>query len=523
MAGPIVKEEMWNKGGPDDPNLGRWFVMAPENQEMIVDFTTPMGGCSNLYWSFVFWLPKLDYKVKKVDEKMDISPIHAEIYNLFVGQKEKIEGQIKSGLASAAQSVADYELIEHDYRRYNEVWEYFKEGKKDSHVLRSLFVDRVDAYTGEGFSLITMAKRWPTIITDFIRMGNPIHKDRDWKKIEDIKNALDVPAAEATVLKTKNELFDKWRTLFLPAVKDRLVRIESLRKARKRSVEEYRTWLKPYVARHKMMKDALESKPSEGFSNAYMLPAFGQASMGSAVRLWMWKPFIRPEPHKAESIRHDKISEVDAYDDLVKEWHKKIEKMYNVKISREEIDEIIENDMRFGEPTGIGGRGVQMIDMYYIFFDINITRSVIKTPGGSESENMMFNPIKTYLFSQNAMLINLIEVKAREKQFEREVNELIGVMDEESMMKDLEDEMAGKKKPKKKEGVSGKLNRAGGGIKRILRPFSKFIVRGGPYESNMKERVTKMYMVTSGNLYGEIVEFVKDRMGVGKASVEVYE
>jgi hypothetical protein len=39
----------------------------------------------------------------------------------------------------------------------------------------------------------------------------------------------------------------------------------------------------------------------------------------------------------------------------------------------------------------------------------------------------------------------------------------------------------------------------------------------------MKERVTKMYMVTSGGLYGEIVGFIKDKMGVGKASVEVFE
>ena len=127
MAELFVKEGIWSKGGPEDPNLGRWFVMAPENQEMIIDYTTPMGGCSNLYWSLVFWAPKADYKIKKVDENMNISPVHAEVYSLFVGQKEKIEGQIKSGLASAAQSVADYELIEHDYRRYNEVWEYFKD------------------------------------------------------------------------------------------------------------------------------------------------------------------------------------------------------------------------------------------------------------------------------------------------------------------------------------------------------------------------------------------------------------
>jgi hypothetical protein len=516
----LVVQEMWKSGGPYDPNLGRWFVMAPENQEMILDYTTPMGGCSKFYWSFVFWLPKLDYKVKKVDESMNVSPVHAEIYNLFIGQKEKIEGQIKSGLASAAQSVADYELIEHDYRRYNEIWEYFKEGKKDSHVLRSLFVDRVDAYTGEGFSLITMAKRWPTIITDFIRMGNPKYKEMDWKKIDDIKNALDVPAAEATVLKTKNELFDKWRTLFLPAVKDRLVRIEALRKARKRSVEEYRKWLKPYVARHKMMKDALEGKPSEAFSSAYMLPAFGQASLGSTARLWVWKPFVRPEPHKAESVRYNKRPEPDPYDDLVKEWKKKIENIYNVEISKEEVDDIIENDLKFPDITS--GRGAQMIDMYYIFFDIKLTKTVTKTPDGAETENMMFYPIKTFIFSQNALLINMIEVRAREKQFEKEVNELIGVMDEESMMKDLEDEMAGKKKLKKGE-VSGRLNRAGSRIKRALRPFSKYIVRGGPYESNMKERVTKMYMVTSGGLYGEIVDFFKERMGVGKASVEVYE
>lgn len=521
----LIDSQVLKIGGPGD--LGRWLIMKPENQNIIIDYTTPIGGCSGLYWSLVFWLPKQDYKLKKVDETLDVSPVHADVYNLLVGQRERIEGHIKTGLASAAQAVTDYELIAHDYRRYSEVWEYFKKGKKDSHVLRSLFVDRVDAYTGEGFSLISMAKRWPTIITDFIRMGSEEFKGKEWKTVEEIKEALDVPKAEATVLKTKNELFVKWKDMFLPELKSRLARIEAIMKARKASVEQYRKWLRPYVSRHKMMSDSLERSTSANFSNPYMPPAFGQATMFTTIRIWAWKPFPKLEPHKPDSYRDNKRREIEPYDELVREYKEVIEEKYGVEISDDEVKSIINSELSWTGPHG--ERNVQMDDRYYILFDFNIQRSVIRTPGGGEIEDMMFNKLTTWIFSQNALLILLLELRAREKKFEREIDELIGISDESKDIKKLEEEFEkeGKEKvPEKKrlkEAIPDFLNSAGRRIRSVFRPFSKYFLRPGPYENDFKERITKVFLVTSGGIFGEVTGFIKDAMGVGKASAEVYE
>ena len=209
-----------------------------------------------------------------------------------MAQKQKLMETIKAGLMSAAQAVADYELLAHDARRYREIIDYFKAGKKDEHVLRSLFVDRVDAYTGEGYSLITMARRWPTIISDFLRMRD------EWTDVNEIRRNLDVPLAEAAVLKTKNELYKEWKRLFLPALKERYARIQALAEARKKSIEEYKKWLKPYIARFKMIKEKLESAPAAFINDPYMNPGFGQSQAVAGVKIWCWKPFIPPELRK---------------------------------------------------------------------------------------------------------------------------------------------------------------------------------------------------------------------------------
>ncbi len=514
-GGGIVLDLLRNGHYPPTgyPILGEALIGAPENQDIVMDFTTVMGGCSNAYYSFVFQLPKWDYNVKKVDEWMDVSPVHADAYNLMVGQRQKIESAIKTGLISAAESVTHYELLSHDARRYREILDYFKEGQTDEHVLRSLFVDRVDAYTGEGYSMITMVKRWPTIITDFIRM------DSDLDDINNIRKELDVTQAEATVLKTKNELYQEWKKLFLPVLKERYARIETMVKARKKSIEEYKKWLKPYVARHKLMEESPERKPSIAATDAYMVPGFGQAAMFSGVRLWVWRPFNPVEPgrpaHEAGLTKAGPF-EIDPYDNFVRKWVKRIEYRYGVEIPEKKVRALIvgwtkittENPRPFMDPTR----------PYYIFFDMVIMRSVIKTPppAGSELENIMIKPMKTIIISQNVMLLHLLELWAIDQKFDREVNELIGAPElEEKLRKEIEEEFdpPKKKRIRRFDAASSFFAGTKAGVTK-LKPVSKYFVRSGPYESNFKERVTKIYMVTSGGIYQQMVDFWKDKIGV---------
>jgi hypothetical protein len=336
MVMDLLKEGHFPPEGA--PILGEALVGVPENQDIVMDFTTSMGQCSNVYYSFVFQLPKWDYNNRKVEEWMDISPVHADAYNLMAAQRQKLESAIKTGLTSATEAVTHYELLAHDARRYREILDYFREGEKDEHVLRSLFVDRVDAFTGEGYSLITMTKRWPTIITDFIRMRTGLN---DIKKIRD---ELDVSQAEATVLRTKNELYIEWRKLFKPVIMERYARIKTMVDARKKSIDEYKKWLKPYITRHKMMQEMPEIKPSAFVTNSVMVPGFGQAVMFSGVRLWVWRPFNPEEPGRPEFVAEEKghgVWEIDPYDDFVKKWIPYIEHKYEVKIDDKTVRKLL--------------------------------------------------------------------------------------------------------------------------------------------------------------------------------------
>ena len=332
MPDQLLVDELLKKYRKDY-HLGDFVIVRPTDQWMKLNPTTVMGGCSGLYYALMFQFPKWYYWLHKVDEWMEVSPEYAETYNLTIAQKQKLEAAIKGGLQSAAQAVADYELLKHDYRKYREILDYWKMGKKDDHVLRSLFVDRVDAFTGEGYSLVTMARRWPTIITDFIRMKEA------WTDIEKIKDELQVSQAEATVLKTKNELYKEWKTLFFPDVKERFARVKNLMQSRKKSVDEYRDWLKPYIARYKLMKEKTEAKPSNYLGNVYMVPGFGQATASTGVRLFAWQGFVPGEMHKPERvIEGGHPYGIDPYDHVVKEWIPRIEDKYKVHIYENEAE-----------------------------------------------------------------------------------------------------------------------------------------------------------------------------------------
>lgn len=509
-----------------DYHLGDFVIVRPTDQWMKLNPTTVMGGCSGLYYSLMFQFPKWYYWLHKVDEWMEVSPEYAETYNLTIAQKQKLEVAIKGGLQSAAQAVADYELLKHDYRKYREILDYWKMGKKDDHVLRSLFVDRVDAFTGEGYSLVTMARRWPTIITDFIRMKEA------WTDIEKIKDELQVSQAEATVLKTKNELYKEWKTLFFPDVKERFARVKNLMQSRKKSVDEYRDWLKPYIARYKLMKEKTEAKPSNYLGNVYMVPGFGQASATSGVRLFAWQGFVPGEMHKPERvIEGGHPYGIDPYDHVVKEWIPKIEDKYKVHIYENEAERRKEEKTKKPGPYTIVVRelikeatakdrphkNIRQMDphsIYYRLFDLTFEKAMIKTPKGWEKEDMNIL-IDHYLISQNIMLLIILELKAKDLAFDRYVNEIIGVKEvEEEIRREVEREFTGEEEKKKDRGFRESMGSAGDRIASGWRGVSKYVIRPGPYESRLKERVTKMYLIPMAAYFFGLVDYAKWKMGV---------
>jgi len=510
----------------------------PKEMEIVLDYTGLRGSASNIFWTFTHRMGKMRYSISKADEWVEINPNYTELYNQMLGQKQRIEGAIKSSLGSVAQAVADYELLRHDSRRYREILDYFKKGQKDQHVLRSLFVDRVDAYTGEGYSLVTMAKRWPTIITDFIRMKE------EMEDVNEIRKDLDVSQAEATVLKTKNELYKEWKTLFLPAVKERVARIDTLVKARHRSIDEYKNWLKPYIAKFKSMKEASEGTSLTGnqfyVNNAFATPGFGTMDAWTFVRIWTWRPFQPVEGGKPEAIVEGGTSKrkgfvIDPYDAFVKHWKEKLEVHYGIKISDKEVDDYLKDALDRNPTSHCSEMESQAI--YYLLFDFKILLSTMRSPPpeGVEMDNIMFYPMRIWVMSQNVLLVFMLELMARRKHMDRYMNEIIGTRSiEEDIYKKVEEEFGGKKEDEKDEEeslwqklkpkyytkyddeIEDKNERI---MKSTFEPnrtlkFIRFFVKPGPYESVFFERLSKMYFRASGFWYKQMVDLLKGAMKI---------
>ncbi|MBI4173141.1 MAG: hypothetical protein HY519_00300, partial [Candidatus Aenigmarchaeota archaeon] len=441
------------------------------------------------------------------------------------------------------QAVADYELLSHDVRRYKEVLNYFVQAEKgvtqmvkgrkhfakDEHVLRSLFVDRIDAYTGEGYSLVTMARRWPTIITDFIRMRS------EWDDVQQIKRELDVTMAEATVLKTKNKLFKEWKALFFPTIKDRLARIENLANARKMSIDSYREWVTPYVARFKMMKETTESPGGRAdmLNHHLMTPGAGLAQSESWLRIWTWKPLVPQEFKKPERVKEKKGFIIDPYDNFVKDWQEKINHHYHLvgtkrEIKEEEVRKMLHD---WTKPEGSYPMSPETnMDpdaLYYSFFDIKFLFTMLKTPPpkGIEVDNPMLW-IRGWVVSQNVLLVHLLEMEARKRALEMYIGQLVGLKEgEEEIKEKIEKIFEAEQGPQGirqswqafTQGISGssKHIRKHETFKKAYHALDKFahlFVRYGPYEPVFKERVSKGFTRELGIEYTRMVEFMLRKM-----------
>lgn len=498
-------------------------IVSPALLDQIVTLNpvTLEGQAEIIYNIFIYRVAKWHYNVEKADEYIKLTPTAPPAMAPLVSQKERLEGHIKSGLASAAQAVADYELMKHDERKYREILDYFKMGKKDEHVLRALFVDRVDAYTGEGYSMVTMAKRWPTIISDFIKAKS------EWRDMDTIKNELKVSKAEAVVLKTKNELFVEWKKLFFPDVRDRYVRIKNLLESRRRSIHEYREWLKPYLNRLKRIKE--EAEIADAASDLTEITKLMFTPQGEVeAKLWFWKP-IRPE-EMGKPVIVSGWGEVPIFDDWVKEKIILLEAKYDVEFSEEEYKKWMSAWKGGGrlytkrrELLAVHpGPAIDERFIYYFFIDLDYQCQYKKGSTGPmviEDQYWHFNP---FLISKNFMLFALLELEFKKKMLREEIEKLIGVTkEEEKIGEEVKREWPGEKEKVEKEKLRERWKRSWGRrkaswirrrrkLKNIFKPLLRFFIRPGPYEISVAERVSKTYGLYFGDQVAELRDLIKE-------------
>lgn len=546
---------------PLSPCLGYYVCCGPvlpvcqeqgSNQQIEINFTGQPGTASGLYYALTFQLLKWQYNVVKIDEWIEVSPTHREYFERTMASKGALEGTIKEGLRSAAQAVADHELVKHDLRKYREIIDYFvmvenakkepdKEKRKNKllsaeHVLKSMYVDQVDFHMGQ-MSLIEMARsRWPTIIADFYALTD------EEDTVEKIMGKLKISKAEGVVLKTKNTLFREWMKLFGTTVKERFETLHGLSAAREKSIKEYQEWIKPYITRYKALKVGHERPEIRKTALTSFADLTGQATFTNNIKVWAWKPYRAIEykkmPHtKTDTfhidpydkwselfIKHPKIGLASIYPWLLNKGKPITDKDGNVIKEQLVADNIVAGIKK-------GWNSANSLDpneLYYVLFEIDVLRLGLRLPVG-ELEDITFT-MKTWLMSQNIMLVKLVERECKEREVERYIEEMLGVKKDEKPIGDLIKgefpDIFGTKKEEKKpnelqnianeiKGAMAGVGKMGGAIGKAWGNESGRFVKAGPYETDFNERLTKQYLIPSGRMLGSLSGLLLSKMGVG--------
>lgn len=533
---------------------GQAISMQPENTRILLDITTPLGKASGIAMGLIFLLRKDGFKTERIEEALEVSPVHAQYYALTMKQKEELEARIKSILASLSAATADLELLEHDLRKYREFMRHFElmeEGKKEKNVekirradttLRSIFIDQVDVHTGPGIALKLITERWPTIIVDFMKLTDEDVEPRI------IEKKLKISPAEATVLATKNKLYLEWRDMFKGTVQERYKRILSLAEAKKKSIEELKTSARPIFLRYKSIKELGETRRGrETLLRLSWLRPAGMAVSIEISKVWAWKTFVPPEFYMpTEEIKkvERRITRIRKIPKEFKEWLKAeigLEKYRNKKVTLppfgiEPLDRwvlylIKEMERFYRDEYGVEIRFTanELLELreelirdctetfppspYFVVNEIGTERVILRFPDGTELEDLTFD-LRTKIESLNMMLVRYAERKAKDKMVESYINELLGEMARGKGLEELlkEEFPALKGKPK----IEAKL-------KEIKPPFTLFgriqkvfpVMRVGPYEKVFFDRLTKMYLAEIAKTsFVRYVDYLKKSVGV---------
>jgi len=470
--------------------------------------TVPAGNTLNILTGLVNNLQnRWEFNVVKVDEWIEISPSHP-LYQTIVRQKQDLIRQIKEGLAHVDRAISDVELLAHDARRYKEILGYF--ARKDEHSLKAMFIDQVDARLPEGISMLSLVRRWPTLIADFQFLN-----DED-DTVDKILKRIDVSRAEAVVLATKVRLYKRWKELFGKEVKERYRRILERLEGRKASIEEYRNWVRPLIRRVYMMREVDDHTLAMHMN----LPiGAGMPVSLQYVEFWAWtkmEGLEAIEPHKPPRIRYEakgtgpkyygttqlKVREksiprfrIEPYDDVVKFFIPYIERKHGVKITKEDIMEARKRLYEQGSPS----------TEWYVLVHIPVSIMVYKLPSGLEIEDVDFNRLSSIFLTQNMMLVKILEIIAEEKKLDLYIDELLGkrflvggrVKGIDDFLREQFPELY-----KKEEEEFGSFPEVKSSIKSFLRSLSKALsdVFGfklglvkGPYDPHVHDRLFYSY------------------------------
>ncbi|MBU3904603.1 MAG: hypothetical protein KJ906_00435 [Nanoarchaeota archaeon] len=536
---------------PDNPTLGIYVANGPSNKVVgeedacnllsKLNYTGPPGMASVIYYALVFMLNNNKWNVSKINEWIEVSAKDTEYFQKTLATKQGLETKVKEGLTSAAASLADYEMVQHDLRKYKQMVNYYYE--KDEHMLKSMFIDQVDIHNGP-LSMVQLGSRWPTLISDFQKLTD---EDNEPSKIQ---KKLKISEAEAMLLTTKNKLYSTWKKTFKNTVVSRYETLVGLARSKEKSIDEYRNWLKPYIARYKMTKLGSESVGGRAAVFKSFADISASSTFTNGIQLWAYKP-LAPIDVKHREIKKEGKFIIYPYDSWIREhfilddkkglaniypWLKN-ERGYCSKCKKYQdmnnrckcggfiekryvADEIVETEIL---PTWEAKENnLDPKESYYSFMVIDVFRAGSKLPVG-EIEDITFS-VYSYMISHNVLLVKLLELKCREREFELYIDEILGVRRGEDdikgiIEKDFPNLMKEPKKESELEKITTDLRKMGGQFSSMFKskpkvPGGFMFSKPGQYESDFKDRIPKFYLNPNGKDLASITEFLKSKMGV---------
>ncbi|MFH1432130.1 MAG: hypothetical protein ABIG84_02840 [archaeon] len=519
--------------------------------------TTVFGGTQNMYYGLMFETNKDGWTKNKIEEWIEASHAHPDFHQMIAVQKALYEDKIKQGLANISQSVADLELLEHDIRKYEEYQEYLenldssdpKNKRSAMFAIKTIFVDQVDFHAGGGgqgagrLSLAFMRNNniMPTIVNDFLVMES-LEDIRDGGKFA---NMADV---EKKMLESKWTLYQHWLGVFRSAIMQRLERLKILQRSREFTIDQYRAWLKPIIARHRLLetgyaKDKRDSNlPLTGRRDIRRHHAHSISIGVSAhgVTAWVHKALTNPEMHTypaeiiSKAVLDGEFGKVFAYDEwtqdnLIFDTEHGLLADYPW-LRKDWVDEkakSISDTLNGNLPK-----------LYYSFLRLDMLKFVMKMPTGPaiEDTDFLFN---MYVLSANVMLVKLLEMQAKDEELERYIDKVLGLDPKMNKYdgivlgykkKGFGYEVDGKKFKTKKEMLKAYPEPAyyltplksdskfWKGIKDLFGLDIWLFRKRGPYEHQFYDRYTKFYLKLSGERFASLVNMVERRMRIEEPS-----
>ena len=310
----------------------------------------------------------------------------------------------------------------------------------------------MDVHNQPGALVPNMSQRWPTIIADFQEL------EEGSLSAKEIQEKLKISRAEAEVLETKQKLYLDWMKTFKDAVVGRYQRIKEMTEARKESVEQYKQWLKPYIARHKMINEIYENPEAAAEMSQEWYQTYGRSVGVHGIDIWAWKPVYAIEARKLGKEKEIKEFVYEPFDDVVKamcfggkignlnfkgpdnpngkekslveqySWlTKEIVEKWAKNIKKDSINSSVESLPNM--EAWLRGGPLDPYAQYYNFMYITYERG-FESIRGEEYEDITWK-LQNTLASQNAMMMKLLELKAAEENFSRQVDQILGIQSKE--------------------------------------------------------------------------------------------